>query len=126
MNASALGRTYVDKECIIRQGEVGECMYVVQTGRVEVVREEDGVEVRLAVLEEGDFFGEMALFEREVRSATVRAMGECQVLTVDKKTLLGRVQEDPSLAFNILRTMSNRIRKLNGELVRAKSAAGNG
>jgi len=126
MNASALGRTYVDEECIIRQGEVGECMYVVQTGKVEVVREEDGVEVRLAVLEEGDFFGEMALFEREVRSATVRAMGECQVLTVDKKTLLGRVQEDPSLAFNILRTMSNRIRKLNGELVRAKSAAGNG
>jgi CRP/FNR family transcriptional regulator len=125
MKTSVLGRTYADKECIIRQGDLGECMYVVQTGKVEVFREEGGVEIRLAVLEKGDFFGEMALFEQEVRSATVRAMGECQVLTVDKKTLLGRVQEDPSLAFNILRTMSNRIRKLNGELVRAKSAAGN-
>jgi CRP/FNR family transcriptional regulator len=93
-------------------------------GKVEVVRKEGEFEVSLAVLEEGDFFGEMALFEQEVRSATVRAMGECQVLTVDKKTLLGRVQEDPSLAFNILRTMSNRIRKLNGELVRAKNRAG--
>ena len=124
MNTSALGRTYADRECIIRQGEVGECMYVVQMGKVEVVRKEGEFEVSLAVLEEGDFFGEMALFEQEVRSATVRAMGECQVLTVDKKTLLGRVQEDPSLAFNILRTMSNRIRKLNGELVRAKNRAG--
>ena len=124
MNTSALGRTYADRECIIRQGEVGECMYVVQMGKVEVVRKEGEFEVSLAVLEEGDFFGEMALFEQEVRSATVRAMGECQVLTVDKKTLLGRVQEDPSLAFNILRTMSHRIRKLNGELVRARNRAG--
>jgi len=95
-------------------------MYVVQSGEVEVVREEGDVEIRLAVLGEGDFFGEMALFEQEVRSATVRSRGESQVLTIDKRTLLARVQEDPSLAFNILRTMSNRIRKLNAELVRAR------
>ena len=120
MKSSALGRTYADKEYIIRQGEVGDCMYVVQMGKVEVVREEGGAEVRLAVLEEGDFFGEMALFEQDVRSATVRSLGESQVLTVDRKTLLGRVQEDPSLAFNILRTLSNRIRKLNEELGRAR------
>ncbi len=120
MKNSALGRTYADKECIIRQGEAGDCMYVVQTGKVEVVREEGGVEVLLAVLDEGDFFGEMALFEQDVRSASVCSRGESRVLTVDKKTLLGRVQEDPSLAFNILRTLSNRIRKLNAELVRAR------
>ena len=120
MKSSALGRTYADKEYIIRQGEVGDCMYVVQMGKVEVVHEEGGAEVRLAVLEEGDFFGEMALFEQDVRSATVRSLGESQVLTVDRKTLLGRVQEDPSLAFNILRTLSNRIRKLNEELGRAR------
>jgi CRP-like cAMP-binding protein len=120
VKSSALGRTYADKEYIIRQGEVGDCMYVVQMGKVEVVREEGGAEVRLAVLEEGDFFGEMALFEQDVRSATVRSLGESQVLTVDRKTLLGRVQEDPSLAFNILRTLSNRIRKLDEELGRAR------
>ncbi|HUV12145.1 MAG TPA: cyclic nucleotide-binding domain-containing protein [Acidobacteriota bacterium] len=119
MKSSALGRNYADKEYIIRQGEVGDCMYVVQLGKVEVVREEGGAEVPLAVLEEGDFFGEMALFEQDVRSATVRSLGESCVLTVDRKTLLGRVQEDPSLAFNILRTLSNRIRKLNEELGRA-------
>ena len=124
MKSSALGRTYADKECIIRQGEAGDCMYVVQMGKVEVVREEGGAEVSLAVLDEGDFFGEMALFEKEVRSATVRSLGESSVLTVDRKTLVGRVQEDPSLAFNILRTLSSRIRKLNAELVRAKGRSG--
>jgi len=124
VKSSALGRTYADKECIIRQGEAGDCMYVVQMGKVEVVREEGGAEVSLAVLDEGDFFGEMALFEKEVRSATVRSLGESSVLTVDRKTLVGRVQEDPSLAFNILRTLSSRIRKLNAELVRAKGRSG--
>ena len=58
----------------------------------------------------------MAIFEREVRSATVRAVGEARILTVDRRTFLRRVQEDPSLAFNILRTMSGRIRELTEKL----------
>jgi CRP/FNR family transcriptional regulator len=95
-------------------------MFVVQAGEVEVIREQAGREVRLAILKEGDFFGEMALFDREVRSATVRARGEARILTIDKKTFLSRVQEDPSLAFNILRTMSARIRNLDAELALAK------
>jgi CRP-like cAMP-binding protein len=72
--------------------------------------------VRVAVLEEGEIFGEMAIFEREVRSATVRAQGEARVLTVDKKTFLRRVQEDPSLAFNLVQMMSRRIRRLSDEI----------
>ena len=95
-------------------------MYVVQGGQVEVIREQGEKEILLAVLKEGDFFGEMALFDRELRSATVRARGEARILTVDEKTFLGRVQEDPSLSFNILRTMSARIRKLDAEQARAR------
>ena len=72
--------------------------------------------MRVAVLEEGEIFGEMAIFENEARSATVRARGEARVLTVDKKTFLRRVQEDPSLAFNLVRMMSRRIRRLSGEI----------
>ncbi len=73
------------------------------------------------MLGEGDFFGEMALFEREARSATVRALGEVRVLTVDKRTLLRRINEDPSLAFRIVQKMSGRIRELNTEVVRLKA-----
>jgi len=118
MKSSALGKTYGAGEAIARQGEIGECMYVVQEGRVEVVREQDGAEVRLATLGEGDFFGEMALFDRERRSATVRALGEARVLTVDKRTFLRRIHEDPSLAFRIVKGMSQRIRKLNDQVAR--------
>ena len=96
-------------------------MYVIQEGQAEVLQEKDGKEVRLAVLDKEDVFGEMALFEREVRSATVRALGDMRVLTVDKKTFFRRIQEDPSLAFRILQKMSHRIRESNTELVRIKA-----
>ena len=117
MVTGALGRIYRDGEEIIRQGNAGESMYVVQSGRVEVVQKtENGDEQHLAFLEAGNFFGEMSVFEKEVRSATVRAAGEARVLKIDKKTLLRRIREDPLLAVNLLKTMSNRIRVLDAEL----------
>lgn len=123
METGALGKLYHDGEAIVREGETGDCMYVVQAGQVEVLQGNENNEVRLAVLKEGDFFGEMAIFEREVRSATVRAIGEVRVLTVEKKNFLRRIHEDPSLAYHIVQTMSHRIRELNAELVRMKTRA---
>ena len=121
MVRGALGKVYKDGEVIIRQGKSGDSMYVVQGGRVEVLQHLDkgGVQ-HLAFLEAGDFFGEMAVFEKEVRSATVRSAGEARVLKVDKKTLLTRIGEDPLLAVNLLKTMSHRIRYLNREISRHK------
>lgn len=126
MRKGALGKRYSDGEPIVRQGEMGDCMYVVQGGEVEVVQETDSGEQRLALLAPGDFFGEMAIFEKEVRSATVRAIGEARVLKVDKKTLLRRIKEDPLLAVNILQAMSGRIRGLNAEVARAGAGSGRG
>jgi len=123
MDTGALGKTYNGGETIVRQGEVGDCMYAIQQGRVEVVQEVQGKEVPLAVRGEGDFFGEMAIFEREVRMATVRAVGDVRVLTVDKRNLLRRIQEDPSLAFRMLETMSRRIRELSEEVGKQKRNA---
>lgn len=121
MKTSDLGKEFNGGEVIIRQGEAGNVMYEILDGRVEVLQERDGKEVRLAELTKGDFFGEMAIFEREVRSATVRALGEVRVLTVDKKILLRRISEDPSLALRILERMSHRIREMDNELVRVRT-----
>jgi CRP-like cAMP-binding protein len=119
--SGALGRIYAPGEDIVREGETGECMYVVQSGRVEVIQHaDDGSEQHLAFLEAGDFFGEMSVFEKEVRSATVRASGEARVLQIDKKTLLRRIREDPLLAVNLLKTMSHRIRSLNTRISRQR------
>ncbi|UCE40491.1 MAG: cyclic nucleotide-binding domain-containing protein [Candidatus Aminicenantes bacterium] len=121
MKKSKLGKVFNDGEVIIRQGDAGNFMYEILDGQVEVLREKGGEEVQLAILEKGDFFGEMAIFEREKRSATVRAQGQVRVLTVDKKILLRRISEDPSLALRILERMSRRIREMDGELVRLRT-----
>ena len=121
MRTSLLGKIYQDGEAIIRQGDEGNHMYVIQKGKAEVVRETDGKSILLSTLSDGDIFGEMALFEKEPRSATVRAKGEVRVLTVDKKTFLKRVHEDPSLAFQILKKMSERIRQLDSEMAEMKT-----
>lgn len=122
MRSGDLGAVYADGQEIVREGDTGACMYVIQQGQVEVVTGQDGDLKRLALLGDGDFFGEMALFGGEERSATVRALGEARVLKVDKRTLLRRIQEDPLLALNLLESLSDRIRRLN-ERVAAREGA---
>ena len=117
----ALGKLYKDGEDIILQGETGNCMYVIQSGTVEILQTRDGKEVHIAYLKKGDFVGEMAIFDRVVRSSTVRAKGETRILTVDKDTLLHRIQEDPSVAFRIIEKLSLRIRGINNQLSRIKA-----
>lgn len=95
-------------------------MYVIQQGRAEVLVGTNGRETRLAVVEKGGIIGEMAVFEKMPRSATVRALGEVRALTVDKKNLLRRVSEDPSLAFQLIRTLSKRVRDLSDEVARLR------
>ena len=124
MSGGSLGKVYRDGEIMFRQGDVGNCMYVVQDGEVEVLAHGDGGDVSLRVLGKGEIFGEMSLFDRRERSATVRAKGEARLLTLEKEGFLRRVHEDPSLAFNILRTMSKRIRELSDEIGRMRSMAG--
>lgn len=121
MTTSELGRLYKDGDVIVRQGEAGDCMYVIQEGRVQVFVEKNGKEVLLREPPEGEvFIGEMGIFEKQVRSATVRALGDARVLTLDKKQFLRRVQEDPSLAFLLIQNMSRRIRALTDEVSRLR------
>lgn len=117
MTRKALGRAYHDGEAVVTQGETGDCMYVVQQGRLEVVVAGKDGETAVGNLGPGDVFGEMALFTREPRSATVRSCGGSTVLTIDKRGFFRRVQEDPSLAFRILGKMSERISRLDQELL---------
>ena len=116
MNAGALGKVYKSGDAIILQGDAGSCMYVIQDGEVEVTRSHNGSTVRLAVLGQGDIFGELSLFGNDKRSATVRALGDARIVTVDKNTFMRRIQEDLTLAFRVFNTMAARLNNMNAEL----------
>ncbi len=122
MKPGALGKFYQKGDIIIREGESGDCMYVIQEGTVEVFQERSGKEVHLAYLTEGDFFGEMAIFEQEERSASVRTMEDTRILTIDQKSFLKRIHEDPSLAFHIVQILSNRIRLMDTKHSRIRAS----
>ena len=122
MSSAALGRFYEDGEIVVRQGDVGDCLFVVQDGEVEIIAEEDGAEVILRSAGRNEVLGEMAIFEHRPRSATIRAKGKARILTLDKRNFLRRINEDPSLAFRMIETMSHRVRDLSHEVVELKSA----
>jgi CRP/FNR family transcriptional regulator, cyclic AMP receptor protein len=109
--------TFEDGEIIEREGDETRDMYVVQRGAVEVVKQIEGEQVLLAVLERGSFFGEMSLLESLPRSATVRAKGQTKLLAIRAGLLLLKIRRDPTFAFELLQQMSGRIRKLNDQLV---------
>ncbi|MCP5522215.1 MAG: cyclic nucleotide-binding domain-containing protein [Verrucomicrobiales bacterium] len=111
-----LGRRYADGEIIIREGDEEDCLYVIQSGEVEVSQTVEGREVPLARLGKDDFFGETALFTRCKRTATVKARGEVRALTVDRSTLMRTIQENPSLAFRLLERLSQRVQELDQKL----------
>ena len=124
MEATYLGKVYEDSEIVVKQGEVADCIYIILGGQVEVIYEKDGKEIQLTKLGLGDFIGEMAIIEPHTRSATVRALGQVRLLTIDKKTFLRRMHEDPSMCLNIVRQMSKRIRELGDDLVRYVEISG--
>ncbi len=116
MKNKKLGRLYNDGEIVIKQGEQGDCLYVIQDGKVEIIDESGEKEIRLAELGETEFFGEMGLFEKDVRSCTVRALGDAKIMTIDKRNFYKTIQKDPTLAYRLLEKMSNRLRDTNKKL----------
>jgi hypothetical protein len=112
-----LGKQYKDGDVIYRQGEPGDCMYLIQEGKARVLRREGNKELCIAELGENDFFGELAVFEKENRSFTVRAVGDVSVSTLQRDSLLKAIHQDPSLAYRLIQQMAYRIRDLELSLI---------
>lgn len=113
MKEGELGKSYEDGEVIFSEGDKGETMYVIQSGKVRVTKNTPQGEIELSVLGTGEILGEMALFDKLPRSANAAASGKAVLLSIDRKKLFSTISRDPTLAFKLLETMSHRIRRLN-------------
>jgi small-conductance mechanosensitive channel/CRP-like cAMP-binding protein len=108
---------YAPGEVIIRAGEVGSELFVIERGTAEVLgRRKDGPEARVAALGAGQFFGEAALLADELRSATVRASSECQLLVISAAALRAAVELDRSIADRLSSRFATRLSELNQAL----------
>lgn len=100
---------------IFRQGDLGTEMYVIHSGEVEILLEGDPPD-SVALLEKGDFFGEMSLLEHVPRSASARARSGATLLKVDGAMFTDLVRSQPEFAVCIMRRLSRRVRELDRRL----------
>ncbi|MCA9623823.1 MAG: mechanosensitive ion channel family protein [Myxococcales bacterium] len=110
LTASSVERLYAPGETIIRQGDAGDELFVIDRGEVSVIVQAapDSVPSVVAELGPGDFFGEMSLMTGEERTATVRAEGQCTVVVVDKLALAPILDRYPGLVEDISHLLARR------------------
>ena len=106
-----VARSYDKEKMILIEESAGETFFLISKGTVKITRmSDDGREVILAILGEGDFFGEMALLDGEGRSANVVALEDAEVLTLQRSDFLDILERFPKIAIHLLKELTTRIR----------------
>lgn len=115
-NVASKKRYHKDNLILIEE-EVGSTMFVILNGRVKISRiSDDGREVILSILSEGDFFGEMSLLDGYTRSANVTASDDSELLVIRREEFLQMLRDFPQIAINLLKELAQRIRKSDEQI----------
>jgi CRP-like cAMP-binding protein len=114
---TAVVRDFQKGDVIVRENEAGVALYIIARGTVEVIKGlGSGSEQKLAELTEGSFFGEMALFDNHVRSASVRAVENTQCIVITKWDFNAEMSQNANLAITMLAVLARRIRALQEDV----------
>jgi CRP/FNR family cyclic AMP-dependent transcriptional regulator len=118
MNATDLFKYETDTvdlvpgETLFQQGDVGDCMFVVLEGQMDVLV--DGVSVERP--ERGAIIGEMALIDSSPRGATVLALQPCRLARVDVRRFNFIIQQNPFFARHVMKVLADRLRLITGKI----------
>ncbi len=103
-------------DVLFREGEVGDYAYQVVKGKIEICKFNGEDYVTLSTLEKGSLFGEMALIDKQPRSATARALDDCILREIDQPALLNYLKNSPQTAFNMMQQLASYARNANEKL----------
>lgn len=110
--ANVAGRLVLERfaagSTVIRQGDEGDKFYIINQGTIDVLRDEGGGNRKIATLREGDFFGETALLEDKPRNATIMAVDDLEVYTLDKKSFRDAIDSTASFKEQLLKVFYQR------------------
>src|SRR3989344_3888863 len=102
---------------IIREGDIGDALYIILSGRLKVVLYgEEGKEIVLSIMKEGDIFGEMALFDGGPRSANVEVMEDAECFVMHGNALMEYIKTHPAVAISFLSHLSRRLREADRKI----------
>ncbi len=117
---------YTNKKIVFKEGEVifkeneEDCkeMYVIDSGRINIVKKVGDTDINLTTLDEGDFFGEMSLITGSKRSASAVAQTKCKLHTMDKETFEFNLTNDINFMRQIIETLAHRLEETDTNLKR--------
>jgi CRP/FNR family cyclic AMP-dependent transcriptional regulator len=105
---------------LFRQGDKGDAMYLIESGRVRIsIRDDDKQEVTLAELAQGDFFGEMSIIDGRQRSADAQVIEDARLAILSRDAFLSFVRTNPDVALEMLSALTDRLRRTD-ELLRSR------
>lgn len=110
------GQTVDPGKTIFREGESGDRMFIIQSGQVRISKMIDGREHELAILEKGDFFGEMAIVSRILRTASATAVTRTQLLAFDRQGFMGMIEKNAKIALNVIDKLCRRLENANSQI----------
>jgi len=110
------GRFFPAGTLLFQEGEAGEEMFVIYSGKVELSRFFQDRSTVLAVLEPGEFFGEMAIVNQRPRSATARVLEDSWLLVIDSATFETMVRTRVEIAVRLIRTLAGRLQRANEQI----------
>ncbi len=119
IGAHAALRSYEKGDIILKQGEVADSFFVIVSGQVKVYMSDPADisrEVILRTLTAGDFFGEIPMFDKEPRSASVAALEHCHVQILSYRSFQKAIERSPDIAKRVLATLANRLRNANRKI----------
>lgn len=110
-------RQFHSDQVIFHLGDPGGLLYIITEGKVKISHSTaEGQEALLAILGEGDFFGELALLDDSPRSATAEAIEPTETLTLHRDEFIGFIGDNPDFAYHVMHTLAKRIRHLNDQI----------
>jgi CRP-like cAMP-binding protein len=115
----AVPRRFEPNRVIFREGDESDTCYIVRSGHARAVREHaDGRTISLAHFGPGDFFGELAMFDDERRSATVETLDEVDAIAILGADMRRLLREHPDIAVKLVISLGRRLREANERLTR--------
>ncbi len=112
------GKVLPTDQIVFHENEEGDQMFIIQEGKVQISRQIAGKETPIAVLEKGEFFGEMAIVNRIKRTASATTLAPTTLLAFDRLGLEQMVEKNPKIALSIIDKLCRRLQNANGQIQR--------
>jgi len=110
------GKRFPAGTVLFHEGDRGEEMFILQSGKVKISKKIRGVEKTLATLEKGEFFGEMAILNDKPRSASAETIGDSDMLVIDRKTFETLLRSNVEIAIRFIKRLADRLRETNEQM----------